>query len=260
MSDEVRLEIKDNTALITLNRPETLNAINMEVIEELHKSLDKIEEDEGIKAVIITGKGRAFCSGGDFNHPLFSIDTFEERRPLIERIYEFPKRIRRMPTPFIAAINGPALGGGVTLAAVCDLRIAAQCAFFRLNYIEAGVLPDMGCSYLLPHLVGTSKAIELAMLAEKFDANEAFRIGLVAKITPDDQVLNEAYKMANHLSNYPPLAIRYIKHALYKLPSKSLEDGLAAEGEYFNYLLGTNDCREGAKAFIEKRPPRFSGS
>ncbi len=260
MADEVIIQIKDAVALITLNRSKALNAINMEVVRKLHLALDKVEKNEDVRAVIITGAGRAFCSGGDFNHPLFSTDTIEERRPLIESIYDIPKRIQRMPIPFIAAINGPAMGGGVTMAAICDLRIAAESAFFRLNYVEVGVLPDMGCSFLLPHIVGTAKAIELAMLADKLDANEACRIGLVGKVVPDEEIMNEAYKTAQHLVSLPPLAIRYIKRAIYELPGKSLEDGLNTEAEYFNYLLGTNDCREGAKAFIEKRAPRFSGT
>jgi 2-(1,2-epoxy-1,2-dihydrophenyl)acetyl-CoA isomerase len=259
MNNTVNLEINESVATVTLNRPEARNAINIEMIDGFHASLDAIEKDKEIRAVIITGAGKSFCSGGDLNHPLFRLDTTDERRPIIKHIYDVPKRIHKIPVPFIAAINGPAIGGGVTLAGFCDLRIASDSAVFILNYVGIGVLPDFGGCYFLPHVVGIGKAMELAMLGEKFDAREAFRIGLVNKIIPDGELMTEARKTAQKLANMPPLAIGHIKKAIYNLPKKSMDEALDTEAEYFNYLIGTNDCREGAKAFMEKRVPRYTG-
>ncbi len=260
MGDVITLEIQDHLALITMNRPEALNAISVEWVNDFHPILDQLEASGQVRAAILTGAGRAFCSGGDLNHPIFNTNSFEERRPNVEYGYLITKRIRRMAIPFIAAVNGPAVGAGMTMALACDLRIASQSAYFRLDFVKVGALPDMGCCYFLPHLVGTSKAMQLAMLADQINADEALNIGLVSKVVPDKQILKEADNMAQRLASLPPLALRYIKRAIYELPNQAMEDALCTEAEYINYLMGTNDCREAIKAFFEKRPPQFKGS
>ncbi|MBT7044082.1 MAG: 2-(1,2-epoxy-1,2-dihydrophenyl)acetyl-CoA isomerase [Gammaproteobacteria bacterium] len=259
MGDTVKIEIKDNIALITLNRPEALNAMSKEWVEDIHLAIDAIEQSGDVRVAIITGAGRAFCAGGDINHPGFTTDGFENRRQFVEPGYNMTKRIRKLPMPFIAAVNGAAAGAGVTVASICDIRIASESAFFRMDFVKVGALPDMGASYFLPKLIGISKAIEMSMLSEKVDAEEAKSIGLVSKVVPDDQLMEEAFKMAKRLASFPPLALRYIKRATYELQSKSMDDALDIEADYINYLMGTSDCREGTKAFLEKRPPVFIG-
>ena len=140
------------------------------------------------------------------------------------------------------------------------MRIASESAVFILNYVGIGVLPDFGGCYFLPHVVGIGKAMVLAMLGDKFDAKEAFCTGLVNKIVPDGELMTEARKTAQKLADLPPLAIGHIKKAIYDLPNKSLDEALDTEAEYFNYLNGTNDCREGARVFIEKRQPKYTGT
>ncbi len=260
MGSVIQLEIKNQVALITMNKPDSLNAINEEWVNNFHSVLDQIEASDQIRAAILTGAGRAFCSGGDLNHPIFKTNSIEKRRPNVDSGYLITKRIRRMPIPFIAAVNGPAVGAGMTMALACDLRIASQNAYFRLDFIKIGVLPDMGCCFFLPHLVGTSKAMQLAMLADQINADEALDFGLVSKVVPDKQIMKDADSMARHLASLPPLALRYIKRAIYELPNQSMEDALNTEAEYINYLLGTDDCREAVKSFLEKRPPRFKGT
>lgn len=259
MNTPVNLEIKNRIATITLNRPEVRNAINIEMIDALHNALNAIENDKDIRSAIITGAGGIFCAGGDLDHPLFTLETPEERGPVIENIYNIPGRIHKMAIPFIAAINGPAIGGGVTLASFCDLRIAAESAVFILNYVGIGVLPDFGGCYFLPRILGTGKAMELAMLGDKFDAGEAQRIGMVYSVVPDIDLHDEALRIAGRLASLPPLALKIIKKAIYELPNKSMEEALYTEAGYFNYLLGTEDCREGARAFREKRDAEFHG-
>ncbi len=259
MSEIVTLEINDNIAVITMNRPDARNAINIPMIDGFHKVLDTIENDKSVRSAIITGAGKAFCAGGDLNHPLFKLQTPEERGPIISHIYKVPRRIHKMAIPFIAAINGHAIGGGVTLAGFCDLRIAAENAVFILNYVSIGVLPDFGGCYFLPHVVGRARAMELVMLGDKFDAREALRTGFISKIVPDAKIMDEAMAIAKKLAALPPLAIQHIKRAINDLPNMSMDNALNIEEGYFNYLLGTNDCREGAKAFMEKRQPRFTG-
>ncbi|MFC1822116.1 enoyl-CoA hydratase/isomerase family protein [Thermodesulfobacteriota bacterium] len=259
MGDAIKVEIQDRVALITMNRPEALNAMSPEWITDFFPVLDEIENRDDVGIAILTGAGRAFCAGGDLNHPIFNIDGIEARRPFVARGYSINSRIRRLPIPFIAAINGPAVGAGVTMAAVCDLRIAAESAYFRLDFVKVGVLPDMGCCFFLPNLIGSSKAMQMAMLADQVDAAEALRIGLVNRVVPDDQIMDAAHEMAQRLLNFPPLALRYIKRAIYELPSKSFQDAMDTESEYINYLIGTYDCREGVNAFLEKRPPEYKG-
>ena len=260
MGDTISLEIQNNLALITMNRPEALNTISVEWVNDFHLVLNKIEASGQVRTAILTGAGRAFCAGADLNQAIFDTNSIEERRPSIEYGYLIIKRIRRMPIPFIAAINGPAVGAGMTVALACDLRIASQGAYFRLDFIKMGVLPDMGCCFFLPHVVGTSKAMQLAMLADQISADEALSIGLVSKVVPDDEIMNNADNMAQRLASLPPLALRYIKRAIYELPNQAMEDALNTEADYINYLIGTNDCREGRNSFLENRPPRFSGT
>jgi 2-(1,2-epoxy-1,2-dihydrophenyl)acetyl-CoA isomerase len=188
------------------------------------------------------------------------MEEIDERKKMLDHIYQLPKRIHKHSLPFIAAVNGPAIGGGATLAGFCDLRMAASNAFFILNYVNMGVLPDFGGCYFLPRILGTAKAMELAMLGDKINAQEALNIGLVSRVVNDAEIIGEALKMGGKIAGLPPLAVQHIKKSVYELPGLSMEAALDKEADRFNYLLGTHDCREGAKAFIEKRVPEFTGT
>ncbi len=260
MNNIVKLEIKDNIALITMDRPNARNAINIAMIDDFHEVLDLIEKNTNVRAAIITGSGNTFCSGGDLNLPLFEMDDMNERRIMINHIYRVPERIHKMPIPFIAAINGPAIGGGVTLAGFCDLRICTVSSYFILNYVNIGVLPDFGGCYFIPHILGRAKAMELALLGDKIDADQALNIGLVNFVVPDDEVIDKSFSVAEKIAGLPPLAVMNIKQSIYELQGLSMETALDKEAHRFNYLLGTNDCREAVKAFIEKRKPEYTGT
>lgn len=259
MAKAVVLDVNENIATITMNRPEVLNAMNPAWVEDFSAAVKEVGSNDSVRAVIVTGAGRAFCAGGDLNHPSFSMDNYEDRRPSTELGYGIATMMRKMPKPVIAAVNGAAVGAGVSVAVACDLRVAGESSFFRLDFVKVGVMPDMGCTVKLAHIVGQSKAIEMAMLAKKVDAQEALRLSLVHEVVEDSEVMNAAQKMAGKLAAMPPLALRYIKRGTYELPQQPYDQAMQTESENINYLMGTEDCREGIAAFMEKRPPNYRG-
>ena len=259
MGDAVLCRVDGPVATVTLNRPEALNAQNEQWTDDLHAALDRIEADADLRCAVLTGAGRAFSAGGDLDHPTFSIDGMEARRPNVERGYRLVRRMRALPIPFIAAVNGPAVGAGVSMALACDLRIAARSAYFQLAFVDVGVLPDQGGTHLLPQVVGVGPAMWMALTGDRVDADEALRIGLVSEVVGDDELLVRAHELAGRLARKPPLALREIKHAVYDLPRRSFDDAMTIEAEKLNHLIGTDDCREAVAAFREQRPPKFRG-
>jgi len=242
-------------AIFTINRPEVLNSINVEAIQELHDAMVTFRDDTELWVGIITGAGdRAFCAGADINNMLPYLKSIRGKPWLFPAT---PFRGLELYKPLIAAINGMALGGGLEIALSCDLRIASEKARFGNPEVNLGLMPGWGATQRLPRVVPWAKAAEILLLGKPIDAQEAFRIGLVNKVVPPDKVMPTAKEWAQNLCQVAPLAVRAAKEAMLRGYSMPLDDGLRLEGALFDYLLGTEDYTEGSAAFNEKRKPDF---
>jgi 2-(1,2-epoxy-1,2-dihydrophenyl)acetyl-CoA isomerase len=248
---------------LTLNRPETLNAMNEAMMGELERILIELEADAGVRAVVLTGAGRAFSSGGDHKRGAEEVPPsfFEGDRggALIERLNRCILRMQRLPKPIIGSINGVAAGAGMNIALATDLRIASETARFGEVFARVGLVPDGGGTYFLPRLVGSAKAMEMILLADIIDAQEALRIGLVNRVVPAEQLEQETLKLAERLAQGPTVAYGLAKTGLYQGLGMSLEDLLNMEARNQAIAARTPDRAEGVAAFREKRPPRFTG-
>jgi 2-(1,2-epoxy-1,2-dihydrophenyl)acetyl-CoA isomerase len=253
----------DGIATLTLNRPETLNAMNEAMMGEIERILIELEADAAARVVILTGAGRAFSSGGDQKRGGEVVPpSFFDGDPggaLIERLNRSILRMQRLQKPIIGSINGVAAGAGMNIALATDLRIAADTARFGEVFARVGLVPDGGGTYFLPRLVGTAKAMELVLLADIIDAQEALRIGLVNRVVPADQLEQETLKLAERLAQGPTVAYGLAKTGLYQGLGMSLEDVLNMEARNQAMAVRTPDRAEGVAAFLEKRPPRFTG-
>lgn len=259
MTDGLRVEIDGPVATLTLDRPESLNALTVPVKVALREALETIAADRAVRAVILTGAGRAFCAGQDLAEreqpdaaPL-DVEVRERYNPLI-------RAIRSMPQPVIAAVNGVAAGAGASLAFACDIRIAAEEARFLLAFGRIGLVPDSGATWFLPRLVGPAKAAELALVGDTVDAKEALRIGLVSRVVPADGLMPEARALAARLAEGAPLAMSLTKRALERSMTVTLDEALDREAELQGQAGASADHAEGLAAFREKRPPRFTGT
>ena len=254
----------ESIATLTFNRPETLNAMNEAMMGEVERLLIEIEADAGVRVVVLTGAGRAFSSGGDQKRgradevPPSFFDG-DLGGALIERLNRCVLRMQRLQKPIIGSINGVAAGAGMNIALATDLRIAADTARFGEVFARVGLVPDGGGTYFLPRLVGTAKAMELILLADIIDAQEALRIGLVNRVVPADQLESETLKLAERLAQGPTVAYGLAKTGLYQGLGMTLEDVLNMEARNQAIAVRTPDRAEGVAAFREKRPPRFTG-
>jgi 2-(1,2-epoxy-1,2-dihydrophenyl)acetyl-CoA isomerase len=250
-------------ATLTLNRPESLNAMNEAMMGELERILIALEADPAVRAVVLTGAGRAFSSGGDQKRGGVEVpSSFFDGDPggtLIERLNRCILRMQRLPKPIVGSINGVAAGAGLNIALATDLRIASDTARFGEVFARVGLVPDGGGTYFLPRLVGTAKAMELIMLADLVDAQEAVRIGLVNRVVPAEQLAQETHKLVERLAQGPTVAYGLAKTGLYQGLGMSLEDVLDMEARNQAIAARTPDRAEGVAAFLEKRPPRFTG-
>jgi len=253
---------KDQIAHITLNRPEVANAINTEMAVELREACHRVNQEEDIRVVIISGAGKAFCAGEDLSQ--FSSVVLSESPSSIE-LKEFTQRynvatiVAGIECPVIAAINGDALGAGLALALSCDLRIASQKSFLGVPDIERGYFLASGITQWLPRIVGRSKALEMLLTAEPIEAQEAHRIGLVHQVVEHGEVILQAERLAREIASRAPIALRYAKEAIHKGLDLTLEQGLRLECDLYMLLQTTQDRIEGVKAFLEKRQPQFKG-
>ena len=257
-AESVRVEVAEGVATITLARPEALNALDRPMKAGLLAALQRVERDAGVRAVILTGEGRAFCAGQDLKepfggeHPTLEDEVRDRYNPLI-------LALRRLPKPVIGAINGVAAGAGCSLALACDLRLAAEGASFVLAFGRIGLVPDSGASWFLPRLVGSARAAELALVGDALSAADAERLGLVSRIVPGDALLVEARSLAARMTAGSPLALALTKRALAFGETATLEEALANEA-YLQGIAGRSaDHAEGLAAFREKRTPRFTG-
>lgn len=248
----------DNLAILKLNRPKAYNSFNREMALSLQAALKKCANDDSIRAVLLTGEGRAFCAGQDLKEivdpngpPLTTILT-EHYNPLV-------RQIRALPKPVIAAVNGVAAGAGANLALACDVAIATKSASFIQAFSKIGLIPDSGGTFFLPRLIGLQKASALMMLGDKVSADEAEQMGMIYKVFEDEIFGESALKLAQKLANMPTKGLAMTKHALNQSFVNTLNEQLDLEGELQPKAGETDDYKEGVAAFLEKRKPVFKG-
>ncbi len=257
---QVHCEIKDGVGVITLNRPEVMNAFGGTMREDLLRLLQQAETDSSVRCVVITGAGKAFCAGGDIAS-MAELQAAGDTSVISERMRigaEVVHLIRRMPKPVIAAINGAAAGAGLNLALACDMRFAVESARFSESFVKIALVPDWGGTYLLTQLVGTAKAMELMMTGDRLDAAEALRVGILNRVYPDADFRDHVMAFAQKLAGGPADALAHIKRATYLGATGTLSNALDAEAQSQPALFLGRDAREGMRAFIEKRTPRFA--
>jgi len=257
------LEERDGAVLtLRLNRPERLNALNVELGRALVGALDRAASDRSTRVIILTGAGRGFCAGGDLAvlRDARSRNAGHELEDLLRAGKEITMAICTMPKPVIAAVNGAAAGAGMNLALACDLRIASDQASFGETFARVGLFPDFGGTYFLPKLVGAAKAAELFYTAEMISAAEAERLGIVNRVVPAEKLEEEVKQFAARLAVDPPMAIRAIKQVLFGTEREELERTLDAEIRQQVECFLSADCAEGLDAFFTKREPRFRGN
>lgn len=256
------LETKhDCVATIVMNRPERLNALNTELSSALNQALTRVAQDESVRAVILTAAGRAFCAGGDLGAIGKGRESgkVKELEPILRSGMQIVLKMRSMPKPVIAAVRGAAAGAGMNIALAADIRIASEEATFGQNFAKVGLYPDYGGSYLLPQLVGPSRAAELFYTGEMIDAQTALRMGIVNHVVPADELDNAAKSLAHKIAQGPPVAVRAVKQAIFGSQQEALVDALEKEVQQQMDCFLSEDCREGIRAFFEKRHPKFQG-
>jgi enoyl-CoA hydratase len=255
----IRYEAADGVAIVTLNRPDVHNAMNETMRRELTQCFSDMAEEDGVRVVVVTGAGeRAFSAGADireFVEPA-APTRFREQRKRVD----FRQAMDGCWQPILAAIRGYAFGGGLELALACDIRIASEDAQLGLTEINLAIIPGGGGTQRLPRVVGRGKALEMILTGVRLSAAEAFRIGLVERVVPAERLQAEARELARTLADKAPVALRYAKESVVKGLELPLADGLRLEADLSTLLRTTNDRLEGARAFLEKRPPKWTGT
>jgi enoyl-CoA hydratase/carnithine racemase len=257
------IDIIDDSGIttITLNRPEKLNALVGHMRRDLAEALEAAGSDRGVHVVVITGAGRAFCAGGDVAAmgELIERDDADEFARLLGSARRVITAIRHMTKPVVAAVNGPAAGAGCNLAFACDLRIASTTATFSQSFVKVGLHPDWGGTYFLPHLVTPNKACEMFFLGEAMDAAEAQRLGIVNYLVEPEKLEAATRDLAERLRDGPAISLAAAKQAVYMGQAGDLEEMLRYETEAQMRCFASQDGAEGVRAFLEKRPPKFTG-
>lgn len=255
---EILWEQKNNVAVITMNRPETYNAITREFVTQFKEILFEIKENKEVRAVIITGTGKGFCSGADLKmiqgQDLSDLDV---GRSFMTYVQDLTKIIRYFPVPVIAAVNGACVGGGFGLALSCDYMISAKSATYSMIFPNVGLVPDLGSMYTLPEKIGLSQAKRLMYTAKMLSAEEAYEYGIVEHVVEDEKLLDTCLEEAMTIANLSPRGIRYAKETLNDVANMSFDSLLVTEGYQQAALFQTDDFAEAVAAFNEKRRPRF---
>lgn len=246
---------QDGYAVVQLNRPDVLNALNMALMAELVEALEGLDRDDAVRCIVVTGGERAFAAGAD----IFEMADASAVEMLLRDQFARWDRIRRIKKPLIAAVNGFALGGGCELVMICDIIVAGETARFGQPEINLGVMPGAGGTQRLTRAVGKAKAMEMVLTGRPITAGEALRLGLVTMVVPAEACLDEAKALAREIASKPPLAVRLAKEAVLKSFDTTVEGGLEFERKSFYLLFASDDQKEGMKAFAEKRKPEWKG-
>jgi 2-(1,2-epoxy-1,2-dihydrophenyl)acetyl-CoA isomerase len=263
MGTDLLEQVKDGVAVLTLNRPDRLNAMSRPMLDALLEALPRLAEDPEIGVVVLTGAGRGFCAGGDVKAMAEGNElggqTMEEKAQALRSRMETSRWLHEMPKPTIAMMRGPAAGAGLSLAMACDMRIASDTVRLGTAFARVGYSGDFGGSYYLTQLVGTAKARELYFTADLLDAQQALGLGLVNRVVADARLEEETMALASRLARGPRVAYRYMKRNMNAAESASLKEMLDLEAWNHTRTGMTEDHREAARAFVEKREPQFKG-
>ncbi|UUM32437.1 2-(1,2-epoxy-1,2-dihydrophenyl)acetyl-CoA isomerase PaaG [Vibrio japonicus] len=261
MEESILFQVEAGVAVITLNRPKQLNSFNPDMHKALKQALKLAETDDSVRAVLLTGTGRGFCAGQDLNDR--NVNSGAEMPDLGESIEKYYnpliKQISSMPKPVIAAVNGVAAGAGANIAFACDIVFAAKSASFIQAFCKIGLVPDSGGTWTLPRLVGSARAKALMLLGDKVSASQAQEWGMIWQCVEDEELIETAMSVANHLATQPTKGLGFIKHALNHSSENSLEVQLDLEKDLQRLAGRTDDYREGIAAFFDKRAPEFKG-
>ncbi len=266
--EQILYDKAEGVATITLNRPERMNAFTPTMIREWAQALEDARTDRDVSAVIVTGAGRGFCAGADLrggsdltagardDEP---ITAAGRRNWLRDGVHNVPRQVALLDKPYIAAVNGAAVGAGMDMCSMADIRIASEQARFAMTYVKIGLVPGDGGCYYLPRIVGLAKALELIWTGDFIDAQEAFRIGYVTKVVPPDDLLPTARELAERIARGPAVAIQLAKRLAYRSQTSDVHEALEAASHSMGIVQATEDAREGPRAFAEKREPQFKG-
>lgn len=260
-TNELLCRVEDRVAVVTLNRPESRNALSVALKEALHRTVDLLEIDEGVGCLLLTGAGSAFCSGGDTKVMASAgrPPSMEDRQKTLRWEHRLPAKLHHLPKPVIAALPGAAAGAGFSLALAADIRIAAESAFVMTSFSRLGLSGDYGGTWFLTRLVGTAKARELYFTARRVSARECETLGIVNRVVPDADLEAEALALAKEIAAGPPIAHRFMKANLNRALEEDLQTCLDYEADRMVRGAMTEDYREAVSAFAEKRPPEFRG-
>jgi 2-(1,2-epoxy-1,2-dihydrophenyl)acetyl-CoA isomerase len=264
--ESIQYELKNGVVCLTMNRPEKMNSLDPVLLQEMCTAIRQAEEDDAVRVLVISGNGRCFCAGADLGSPVLGIDM---RQPGINRVTKLEpfvsfgalvRSLKHFPKPAIAAINGHAYGGGLCIACLCDLRIAARDAKFSAVFVKRGLVADIGATFLLPRLLGIEKALELMWTGDVIDATEAQRIGLLGKVVDPEDLMPAAVELAERIASGPAIAVELMKKLIYEgMEADNFELQLASEAWAQEVCYKTADFWEGMQSFHERRDAEFKG-
>jgi 2-(1,2-epoxy-1,2-dihydrophenyl)acetyl-CoA isomerase len=260
MLETLAYEAMDGVGKITLNRPQVLNAFNLEMHDEMYRVFNQAADDPSVRCIVIQGSGRGFSAGADLSSvtesDMSTVDLGDYLRKTYNRLL---LKMAEVEKPIVASIHGPAFGAGLGIALACDFRVAASSSTFCQAFIKIGLVPDAGNSFFLPRIVGLSRAMELAALGDTIGADEAYRIGLVNRVVPDERLAEETESFTARLAQMPTKALALIKKTMYKSFENDLAAMLEEEAKGQSIIGKTSDHLEGVQAFFQKRKPQFRG-
>lgn len=254
----IRYDFKDGIAFLTLNRPKVFNSFNRGMAVSLQDKLGQCQEDAAVRAVVLTGEGKAFCAGQDLGE-VTANDKVEIDQVVVEYYNPIIKLIRELEKPVIAAVNGVAAGAGANIALSCDIVVAMESATFIQAFCKIGLIPDSGGTFFLPRLIGMQRASALMMTGDKVSAREALDMGMLYKVFSDDDFQQEVQKLALHMAQLPTRGLAFTKQLLNRSGLHNLDEQLKLEAHFQQQAGSTQDFKEGVQAFTEKRKPKFTG-